>query len=120
MNNLTTPVSHEFIFGLDLSYHTKCILFKIVTDFICGGEEMDLFYLEDNIFEIWPKQIVLDALEELAEEDIMIVDFCDCEDCEGEDAQLLFNSEFIDDVCPHIECCDCCGDAPKQFNVIYN
>lgn len=120
MNKLTTPVSHELIFSLDLSYHTKCILFKIVTDFICGGKEMDLFYLEDNIFGTWPREVVFEALDELAEEGIMFLDFCDCDECDGDDAQLLFNSKFMEDACPHLGCCSCCGDAPKKFNVIYN
>lgn len=123
MNKLTTPVSQEFIFSLDLSYHTKCILFKILTDFICADETMDLFYLEDNILSIWPTKVVMNALEELADEDIMILDMCDCENCqESEEGnhQILFNPEFVEDACPYIDCCSCCEDVPKMFNVIYN
>lgn len=123
MNKLTTPVSQDFIFSLDLSYHTKCILFKILTDFICGGEEMDLFYLEDNILSIWPTKVVMNAFEELANEDIMILDLCDCENCqenEDDNHQILFNPEFIEDACPYTDCCSCCEDIPKMFNVIYN
>ncbi len=129
MNKLTTPVSHELIFSLDLSYHTKCILLKIVTDFVCDNEEMDLFYLQENILSVWPTKVVMNALDELADEEIMFLDFCNCDEededycdgeCEGDEAQILFNPEFLKDACPYIGVCSCCNDIPKKFNVIYN
>lgn len=117
--NLRTSIDNKFIFELYyLSYHTQCILSKIVTDFIYGDEPLDFLYLEENIFGVWPEEIVLNAIEELSENDIMQINICDCEDCDGEE-EILFNPKFIKYACPYIECCQCCNPTPN-FNVIYN
>lgn len=121
---LKTSVNSKYIFKQKkLSYHTKCILSKIVTDFIQYKDPLDFLYLEENIFGIWPQNIVINALNELAENDIMFIDSCDCESCsqdECEEEQLLFNPEFLEKACPYINACPCCNPNPTNFNVIYN
>lgn len=130
-NKLKTTINHRLIYKQKhLSYHTKCILQKITTDILCGHEEAHFIYLEDNIFNIWPEQIVWDALEELAEAEIMCIHISDdeeeedtCEEeceCEIEDGALIFNPEYLEKVCVPFGHCECCDPAPKNFNVNYN
>lgn len=122
---LKTTINNKLIYKhKELSYHTKCILSKMVTDIICGNEEPTFDYICMNIFGTWPEDIVWDAINELADSEIMYVDFHD-EDCDNENEQceeeaLLFNPEFIEKVCPSLGCCPCCNPAPVNFNVIYN
>jgi hypothetical protein len=121
---LKTTVNNKSIFKIQgLSYHTKCILSKLVTDFLCGDEILDFIYLEENIFSIWPSDIVTKALDELSELDVM--GMCNCEECDEDsnecgNMQIVFNPEFLDKACPYIGCCPCCSPTPKNFNVIYN
>jgi hypothetical protein len=125
-NKLTTTINNRLIYKQkNLSFHTKAILSKMVTDIICGHEEPNFFYMEENIFTVWPEDIVWNAIEELAECEIMFIDFKDedepdedDEECEIE--ELIFNPEFIEKVFPSIKHCPCCDPAPTNFNVNYN
>lgn len=121
---LKTSVNQKYIFLLEgLSHHTKCILSKITTDFLFSAEPLDFVYLEENIFNIWSEEVVTQALDELAENDIMFINMCDDDDCdehECETEELLFNPEFIKKACPYLDRCPCCNPAPVNFNVIYN
>jgi len=123
-SKLKTSIDQKYIFSLKkLSYHTKCILSKITTDFLFSSEPLDWDYLEDNIFETWAEETVHTALNELADNDIMFVNMCDCDDCNEEECgsdELMFNPEFIDNACPYLNHCSCCNPAPANFNVIYN
>ena len=95
----------------------------MVTDIICGHEDPNFFYIEENIFTVWPEDIVWNAIEELAEHEIMFIDFKDedeCDDDEPEIDELLFNPDFIEKVYPSIKNCPCCNPAPTNFNVNYN
>lgn len=124
---LKTAVNNKFIFKLkDLSYHTKCILSKITVDFVQSNNSLDFEYMLENIFGVWPEDIVWKAIDELADCDVMFIDFNDTddeqdseeEDCECE--MLLFNPKFIEKACPYLNCCPCCNPSPTNFNVIYN
>lgn len=96
-----------------------------MTDFLQSHSILDFTYLEDNIFGIWPEDVVWNAINELAEHEIMFIDMCDCEECSTDDEEcdteeLLFNPEFIEKACPYFDCCPCCNPAPTHFNIIYN
>lgn len=121
---LTTTINNRLIYKQkNLSFHTKAILSKIITDIICGHEEPNFFYIEENIFTVWPEDIVWNAIEELAEHEIMFIDFKDedgCDDDELEIHELLFNPDFVEKVYPSIKYCPCCNPAPINFNVNYN
>jgi len=122
---LKTSVNNKFIFKQkDLSYHTKCILSKIMVDFLQSSEPLDFFYLVENIFSTWSEEISWNAINELADCGIMFIDFNDPDE-EQDDEQcdcepLLFNPEFLEKACPYLGCCPCCNPAPANFNVIYN
>ena len=123
---LKTAVNNRYIFKLkDLSYHTKCILSKIANDFLCKGE-LDWDYLEENIFGVWSDDIIMTALNELADCDIMIINVsCDedkeeYEECDEEmKDKIMFNPEFLNKVLPSLNECSCCSEVVR-FNVIYN
>ena len=124
---LRTMISNKFIFRQNnLSYHTKCILSKIITDILCANEIPHFMYMEENIFGTWPEETVWQAISELADADIMLINFIDdedediYEDGELEDGDIIFNPEFIEKVCPSFGCCPCCNPAPINFNVNYN
>ena len=123
---LRSTISNRFIFRQkNLSYHTKCILSKIITDMLCANEELHFMYIEENIFGIWPEETVWDAIHELANADIMLINFTDeyeeeSDDSELEDGDIIFNPEFIEKVCPSFGCCPCCNPAPVNFNINYN
>lgn len=122
---LNTTINSRLIFKQkSLSFHTKAILNKMVTDIICGHEEPSFLYMEANIFTVWPENIVLNAIEELADNDIMYIDFNeDYEEEENEEYQmeeLIFTPEFLEKVYPSIKHCPCCDPAPVNFNVNYN
>jgi hypothetical protein len=123
---LTTTINNRLIYKQkNLSFHTKAILSKMITDIICGHEEPNFFYMEENIFTVWPEDIVWNAIEELAECEIIFIDFKN-EDESDEDEEeceidgLIFNPEFIEKVFPSIKHCPCCSPAPTNFNVNYN
>lgn len=119
-------INNKFIFKQkNLSYHTKCILSKITIDLLCAKEIPNFVYIEQNIFEVWPEAVVWKAINELADADIMLVNFIDEddeieEDCIYEDGDLIFIPEFLEKVCPSIDHCPCCNPAPVNFNVNYN
>lgn len=122
---LNTTINSRLIFKQkSLSFHTKAILNKIVTDIICGHEEPSFLYMEANIFTIWPEDIVWNAIEELANNEIMYIDFNeDYEEEENDEyhmEELIFTPEFLEKVYPSIKYCPCCGPAPVNFNVNYN
>ncbi len=121
--SLRQTINNSFIYKQKtLSHHTKCILSKMLTDIICGHEEPTFNYVCINIFNIWPEGIVWNAIEELAEADIMYVDFSDDEDEMEDDSDdmLIFNTDFLDRICPSLGHCQCCNPAPTNFNVNYN
>lgn len=97
-----------------------------MVDFVQMKEPLDFEYMIEHVFETWPEDVVWDAIHELADCDIMFIDFNDPEeetdedDCECEEELLLFNPKFLDKTCPYIGCCTCCNPAPANFNVIYN
>lgn len=123
---LRTMINNKFIFKQkNLSYHTKCILSKITTDLLCAKEIPNFVYIEQNIFGVWPEAVVWKAINELADADIMLVNFIDEdeeieEDDIYEDGDLIFIPEFLEKVCPSIDHCPCCNPAPVNFNVNYN
>lgn len=133
---LRTTISNGFIYRQkNLSYHTKCILSKIMTDMLCANEVPHFMYIEQNIFGIWPEEIVWDALQELADANIMYVYFDDedeektpksvydeteDDEPEVEDGDIIFEPDFIEKVCPSFGHCPCCNPAPVNFNVNYN
>ena len=121
---LKTSINQKYIFSIKgLSHHTKCILSKIITDFLFSTQPMGFSYLEENIFSIWSEDVVETALDELAENDIMFINICDDESCvedECESEELFFNPDFIKKACPYLDRCSCCNPAPANFNVIYN
>ena len=126
-NKLRTTINNKLIFkNKELSYHTKCILSKITTDIICGHEEPTFDYICMNIFGVWPEETVWNAIHELADADIMLIDFHDEEEEIDEDEDgyepemLIFNPEFIEKLCPSLGHCQCCNPAPTNFNVNYN
>ena len=86
-------------------------------------------YMEENIFGVWPDETVWDAIHELADAEIMFINFIDedeidedeiDEDDEFEDGEIIFNPDFIEKVYIHFGHCPCCDPAPVNFNVIYN
>ncbi len=95
-----------------------------MTDIICGGEEPTFLYLEENIFGIWPQEIIWRAIDELAEAEIMFIEFIDEDDEEMEEEceceMLLFDSDFVQQACPMLKYCPCCNPGPVSFNVNYN
>lgn len=116
---LTTTINNRLIYKQkNLSFHTKAILSKMITDIICGHEEPNFFYIEENIFTIWPEDIVWNAIEELAEHEIMFINFKNDDELEVD--ELLFKPDFIEKVCPSIKNCPCCNPAPTNFNINYN
>ena len=123
---LNTTINSRLIFKQkSLSFHTKVILNKIVTDIICGHEEPSFTYMENNIFTVWPQDIVWNAIDELADCDIMYIDFHDEDELnenndEYEMEELIFTPEFLEKVFPSIKHCPCCDPAPTNFNVNYN
>lgn len=120
-NHLKTTINRKFIYKQkNLSYHSKCILSKIISDLIVTHTPLDFFYLEENFFSIWPSNVITTALDEFAENDIMFIDFNDEEDEDLEPGELLFNPDFLEKACPFIENCPCCNPAPINFNVNYN
>lgn len=125
-NKLTTTINNRLIYRQkNLSFHTKAILSKIITDITCGHEEPSFTYMENNIFTVWPEDIVWNAIDELTEYEIMIVDFHDEGELdengdEYEMEELIFNPEFVEKVFPSIKHCPCCDPAPTNFNVNYN
>lgn len=121
-SKLKTSINNKYIFKLkDLSYHTKCILSKLITDLIHGDEPLDLLYLEENIFSTWPQKIVSKALDEMHDNEIMGLTECEgCDDEECENMFIVFNPEFLQKACPYISSCPCCGPAPVNFNINYN
>ena len=126
---LRPTINNRYIFKRkNLSYHTKCILAKMVNDLICGDYPFDFIYIEQNISGTWPEEIVWQAINELADAEIMYIDF-DEEDFDEEDLEeeqeyegqeLLFNPEFMSKVCPSLDYCPCCNPAPVNFNINYN
>jgi len=124
-NKLKTTINNRFIFKQkSLSYHTKCILSKITTDLLCAREMPNFEYIEENIFGVWPEEIVWDAIHELSDAEIMFVHFTDeegiDEDDELEDGEVIFNPDFLEKACIHFGHCPCCDPAPVNFNVNYN
>ena len=126
---LRPTINNRYIFKQkNLSYHTKCILSKIINDLFCGDYPFDFIYIEHEIFTVWPEEIVWDAIEELAAADIMYIDFKDPdaedededEDSEDEGETILLNPEFIKKAFPSLDHCPCCDPAPVNFNIIYN
>lgn len=122
---LTTTINSKCIYkSKKLSLHTKNILYKIITDIICGHEEPSFLYMENNIFTVWPEDIVWNAIDELLTNDIMYIDFNE-EDEESEEdeyqmEELVFNPEFLEKIYPSLGSCPCCNPAPVNFNVNYN
>jgi hypothetical protein len=124
-NKLKTTINNKFIFKQkNLSYHTKCILSKIITDILCAREIPNFEYVEENIFGVWPEEIVWDAINELADTGIMFINFIGedeiDEDNEFEDEEIIFDIDFLKKVYISFDHCSCCDPAPTNFNVIYN
>ena len=97
-----------------------------MTDLICGNYPFDFIYIEHEIFTVWPEEIVWNAIHELADADIMYIDFKDPDeeieededDEEGE--EIIFTNEFMSKACPSLDHCPCCDPAPVNFNINYN
>lgn len=116
---LKTSVNTDIIQEFELSHHTQAILTKILIDLINTDHEMDFLYMEEEIFSIWPSVVVMEALNELAEADIMYMNICEDEGCEDCDGSIIFNPEILDELCPGFGVCECCRQE-KVFNVNYN
>ena len=116
---LKTNVNTEIIQEFELSHHAQVILTKILIDFVNTDQEMDFLYMEEEIFSIWPSDVVIEALNELAEADIMYMNICDCGECEDADGGIIFNPELLEELCPGFGLCECCRHE-AMFNVNYN